>query len=112
MARKREQELAMVRAIRTAIEKSGLTLLELWERSGVHHSALSRFLRGERTLTLPAVAKVVDALGFEIELVPKKGKPPPPPRHGSSEAPRRRGRPRKTPPSPEKQSRGQKAKGD
>ena len=80
----------MVTIIRQAIEDSGLTLLELGKRAGVHHSALGRFLSGERTLTLPAAAKVCEALG--LKLVPAK---PGRPKGQAGQQERRPGRPRK-----------------
>jgi transcriptional regulator with XRE-family HTH domain len=89
---KQGQEPTMVRDIKQAIQDSGLTLLELANRSGVHHSAIGRFLSGERTLTLPAAAKVCEALG--LKLVRPKGQAPAP-RHDADRP--RRGRPRKKP---------------
>jgi transcriptional regulator with XRE-family HTH domain len=67
MARERqEQEPAMVLLIREAIRASGLTISELARRSGVSHPQISRFVHGERTLTLPAAARVCAVLGLEL----------------------------------------------
>lgn len=60
--------------IRRAILDSGLTRYALWQRSGVEQSALSRFLSGERTLSLEAVEKLAEALGLEIVIRPKQRK--------------------------------------
>ncbi len=68
----------LVQQIRDAIEDSGLTLGELSKRSGVATSQLSYFLRGERTLTLPAAERLCDALGYQLFRVP----PAEPPRRG------------------------------
>lgn len=50
--------------LREAIEASGLALTELQRRTGVDRSQLSRFLRGERSLTL----RSMDALAAELGL--------------------------------------------
>ena len=48
---------------RRSIQASGLSLSELARRSGVDHSRLSRFVRGERDLTLDAVDRLCAVLG-------------------------------------------------
>jgi transcriptional regulator with XRE-family HTH domain len=48
------------------VRQSGLSLKELGERTGVDHGRLSRFLRGQRTLTLPAAASVCAVLGLQL----------------------------------------------
>jgi transcriptional regulator with XRE-family HTH domain len=52
--------------LRQAIRACGLSLNELERRCGVSHAALSRFLRAERTLTLPLASKVCTALGLVL----------------------------------------------
>lgn len=56
--------------MRDAIEKSGLTLLEIAHRTGVSQSQLSRFTRGERNITFPTAEKIGKLLGLELR---KKG---------------------------------------
>ncbi len=58
--------------MREAIEKSGMTLLEIADRTGVSQSQLSRFTRGERNITFPTAEKIGKLLG--LELVRKRGK--------------------------------------
>jgi plasmid maintenance system antidote protein VapI len=60
----------MVSQIREAVRRSGRSLGELSRATGVGTDRISRFMRGERTLTLPAAAKLCEALG--LELTPKK----------------------------------------
>lgn len=74
MAKKGEAE-DVSGQLRAAIQSSGLSLNELSRQSGVAVSPLSRFVRGERSLTLPAVAKLCAALG--LELCEKKARPRP-----------------------------------
>lgn len=61
-----EQMADLVDQLRQAIQKSGLTLNEIERRCGVSHAALSRFMRGERSLTLPVVAKLCQVLGLRL----------------------------------------------
>src|SRR5262245_66145994 len=60
------QPLPLVAQLRQAIRDSGLSLHELGRRTGVSQGQLSRFLRGDRTLTLPAAARV--CLYFRLAL--------------------------------------------
>jgi transcriptional regulator with XRE-family HTH domain len=52
------QPLPVVLQLQQAIRASGLSLHELGRRTGVSQGQLSRFLRGDRTLTLPAAARL------------------------------------------------------
>lgn len=53
-------------ALRTSIEKSGLSLNELAKRSGVDKASLSRFASGERSLTLGTATKIMAVLGITV----------------------------------------------
>ncbi|MGB2987637.1 MAG: helix-turn-helix transcriptional regulator [Phycisphaerae bacterium] len=54
-------------ALRQAIADSGKPMTSIERATGVHNSALSRFMRGERTLTLTTVD--ILARHLELELV-------------------------------------------
>jgi len=56
----------MVRDLRTAIEASGLSYNALAQASGTTSGALSRFMRGARTLTLVTAGKIAEALSLEL----------------------------------------------
>lgn len=56
----------LVEQLQQAIRDSKLSLNELGRRTGVSQGQLSRFLRGDRTLTLPAAARVCDYFGLEL----------------------------------------------
>jgi transcriptional regulator with XRE-family HTH domain len=66
----------LVEQLKIAIRESGMPLNQIEKASGVGREQLSRFLRDERTLTLPAVAKLCQALGYQLTKVepprPKK----------------------------------------
>jgi transcriptional regulator with XRE-family HTH domain len=66
----------MIVQIQQAIRDSGLTLGELGRTTGVSAGQLSRFLRGERMLSLPATAKLCEAL--RLHLVAEQAQPPGP----------------------------------
>jgi transcriptional regulator with XRE-family HTH domain len=85
------REPEMVGFIREAIARSPLPLLELGQRAGVNVGQLSRFVRGERGLSLAVAARLCEALG--LELTWRAGEPPPPrdePRRGPGRPPKAR----------------------
>jgi transcriptional regulator with XRE-family HTH domain len=65
------EDATLTDLIRQAIQESGLSLNELARQSGVSAPQLSRFLRGERTITLDAADKLVQFLQIELRL-PKR----------------------------------------
>ena len=58
-------------AVRRVIKKSGMSVFALARASGVPQPVLSRFVRGERDITLRTLDKLVVAL--RVELREKKG---------------------------------------
>jgi transcriptional regulator with XRE-family HTH domain len=66
MSKKKTGEPPLIKQLRDEIQNSGQSLNQLARNAGVEPAQLSRFVRGERTLTLPAVAKVCQALGLEL----------------------------------------------
>jgi DNA-binding phage protein len=66
VARKKRKGEGLVAQLLNAIHASGQTLTELSKSSGVSLPQLSRFVRGQRTLTLPNVEKVCEALGLHL----------------------------------------------
>lgn len=62
----RKQKPDIVEQLKQMIRDSGLSLNEIARRSGVDEGRLSRFTRGERTLTMPAAAKVCEVLGMSF----------------------------------------------
>lgn len=57
--------------LRAAIRQSGLSGNQVAYRAGVPQAVVSRFLRGERSITLNTAAKLAAALGLELR---SKGK--------------------------------------
>ena len=52
--------------LRKAITKSGESLADLQRATGISDTVLSRFVRGERTLTLLTADKLARHLGLEL----------------------------------------------
>ncbi len=53
-------------ALQEAMAKSGVSLAGLERATGISADVLSRFVRGERTLTLPTADKLARHLGLEL----------------------------------------------
>jgi transcriptional regulator with XRE-family HTH domain len=61
-----KKKLIVAEQLREAIRQSGRSLNQLAADSGVDKSRLSRFLRGERDLTLTATAILCEKLGLHL----------------------------------------------
>ena len=59
-------DASMAVRLREAIQESGLSLNQLGRQAGIDHSRLSRFVRGERDLTLDSVDKLCRVLGLHL----------------------------------------------
>lgn len=53
--------------LRKAIQASGITPYELAKRANVSPQSITRFLKGERSLSLEVIDKVCHVLGLELE---------------------------------------------
>lgn len=56
----------LVQQLREAIQGSGQSLYQLSKASGIGRDRLSRFMRGERDLTLEAAEKICNALQLRL----------------------------------------------
>ncbi len=64
--KRRAEGPGLIEQLRERIRASGMQLKQLGEAAGVDPSQLSRFMRAERSLTLPAVEKLCFALGLHL----------------------------------------------
>jgi transcriptional regulator with XRE-family HTH domain len=69
----------LVETLKDAIRESGQSLNQISKATGVGSNQLSRFMRGERTLTLPVAEKLCDALGLRL-VGERKARPRPAPK--------------------------------
>jgi len=89
----KQREPALIVQLRDAIRHSGRTLNQLSIASGVSSAQLSRFMTGKRTLTLPAAAKICEALHLQLAGSPSAAdvqEGPPPSERPSEKKPRRK----------------------
>jgi transcriptional regulator with XRE-family HTH domain len=69
---KGQQEVPLAAELQRFILESGMSLNQLGQRTGVSQGQLSRFVRGNRTLTLPAVDKICRFFGLKLTMEPKE----------------------------------------
>jgi transcriptional regulator with XRE-family HTH domain len=58
--------------VQEALWARGIEQAELARGAGMSQAAISRFLRGERFRSPEAIDRVLDALGFEIVIRPRR----------------------------------------
>ena len=58
--------------MRAAIEASNKTRYRISQETGIDQSHLSRFMTGEKGLSLDAMERLTDCLGLEIVIRPKR----------------------------------------
>lgn len=59
-------DLPVVLQLRAEIVASGISFNELGRMAGIDGGRISRFVRGERTITLDAAARLCQALGLVL----------------------------------------------
>lgn len=59
-------------ALQRFILEDGRSLYELSKLTGISKTILGRFMRGERSVTLPTAAKLCEVLGLELRRVRKE----------------------------------------
>ena len=60
--------------LRQAIENSPLNRQQIAVQAGIDHGILSRFVTGQRTLTLPTAQRIGQIVGVEIRQIKKGGR--------------------------------------
>src|SRR5262245_11256657 len=66
MGKKRHRAPDLIEQLRGAVAGCGISMNRLGKEAGVNQAQLSRFIRGERTLTLPTAAKLCAYLGLRL----------------------------------------------
>ena len=71
MRKKRGHGDEATEALREAIRDSGLSQNEIARRAGIDSGQVSRFVNGQRGMTLATAATVAAVLGLALRVVPK-----------------------------------------
>ena len=58
--------------IRKAIDAGDKTRYRIWKETGITQAQLSKLMRGQRGLSIEALERLVDCLGLEILIRPKR----------------------------------------
>ena len=66
MSKTRKRKTDLAREIRKAIRESGLTPYRVATDADVDRSIMTRFVNGERGLTLDTASRICDVLGLEL----------------------------------------------
>ena len=72
MVRRNSKNVKLSDQIRLAVEASGISQYRLSKEVRISKTSLSRFMRGERGLTLKALDRLADFLGLTIVARPKR----------------------------------------
>jgi DNA-binding phage protein len=67
---RRGEDKSLTLQLREAIRASGRSLRDLESTTGINRSQISRFLRGERDLTLTTAEQLIKALGLKLVIEP------------------------------------------
>lgn len=59
--------------MREAVINAPITRYAIWRKTGIHESALSRFVNGESGLSLENVDKLAELLGWELMIAESVG---------------------------------------
>jgi ribosome-binding protein aMBF1 (putative translation factor) len=62
----------LAEALRAAIQASEHSQASIAKETGIDSGIISRFVRGERTLTLSTASRIADMLGLELTTATKK----------------------------------------
>jgi transcriptional regulator with XRE-family HTH domain len=69
--RKKEEESGLIKQLKDEIHHSGMSLYQIGTQAGISLSMLTRFMSGERSLTLPAAEKICRALRLDLTRRPE-----------------------------------------
>lgn len=63
---KKKQRPSLSVELRQAIERSGLSRYGIWQQTGIDQGSLSKFIDGERGLSIESIDKIAELLGLHI----------------------------------------------
>ena len=63
---KKKQRPSLSVELRQAIERSRLSRYGIWQQTGIDQGSLSKFMDGERGLSIESIDKIAELLGLHI----------------------------------------------
>ena len=72
---KKKQRLSLSDELRQAIERSGVSRYSIWQQTGIDQGSLSKFMDGERGLSIESIDKLAELLGLHIVAKPEPRRP-------------------------------------
>jgi len=63
---KKKHRLSLSNELRQAIDRSGVSRYSIWQQTGIDQGSLSKFMDGERGLSIESIDKLADLLGLHI----------------------------------------------
>lgn len=63
---KQKQRLSLSDELRQAIEQSGVSRYSIWQQTGIDQGSLSKFMDGERGLSIESIDAIAELLGLHI----------------------------------------------
>lgn len=61
--------------LRDAVEQSGLTRYAIWQETGIDQGTMSKFMAGNRGLSIESIDKLADLLGLHIVIDAEPARP-------------------------------------
>ena len=63
---KKEKSRSLSDELREAVERSGLSRYSIWQQTGIDQGTLSKFMVGDRGLSIESIDKLAELLGLHI----------------------------------------------
>ena len=63
---KKKQRTSLSDELRQAVEQSGLSRYSVWQQTGIDQGTMSKFMAGDRGLSIESIDKLADLLGLHI----------------------------------------------
>ena len=63
---KKKQRTSLSDELRQAVEQSGLSRYSIWQQVGIDQGTMSKFMAGDRGLSIESIDKLADLLGLHI----------------------------------------------
>jgi DNA transposition AAA+ family ATPase len=73
---KKKQRLSLSDELRQAIERSGVSRYSIWQQTGIDQGSLSKFMDGERGLSIESIDTIAELLGLHICAADAKSRRP------------------------------------